>query len=136
MSLQVCRGASVECWTFPWFRMVGRSFIYLSNLLYPVPLVHKVAIVNERGDVRGYLRIAVQPVLDEESIDFNNGVKQSARLVFNEDDAKPKYRALNEKDDVQRYIDNGGLDSKLEGEFSQISIDYQLRVMFMPFSRT
>nr|XP_036231147.1 kinesin-like protein unc-104 isoform X2 [Bactrocera oleae]XP_036231148.1 kinesin-like protein unc-104 isoform X2 [Bactrocera oleae]XP_036231149.1 kinesin-like protein unc-104 isoform X2 [Bactrocera oleae] len=99
---------------FPWFRMVGRSFIYLSNLLYPVPLVHKVAIVNERGDVRGYLRVAVQPVLDEESIDFNNGVKQSARLVFNEDDAKPKYRALNEKDDVQRYIDNGGLDSKLE----------------------
>nr|XP_017108275.1 kinesin-like protein unc-104 [Drosophila bipectinata] len=99
---------------FPWFRMVGRSFIYLSNLLYPVPLVHKVAIVNERGDVRGYLRIAVQPVLDEESIDFNNGVKQSARLVFNEDDAKPKYRALNEKDDVQRYIDNGGLDSKLD----------------------
>lgn len=48
---------------FPWFRMVGRSFIYLSNLLYPVPLVHKVAIVNERGDVRGYLRIAVQPVM-------------------------------------------------------------------------
>ncbi|XP_065367274.1 kinesin-like protein unc-104 isoform X6 [Calliphora vicina] len=99
---------------FPWFRMVGRSFVYLSNLLYPVPLVHKVAIVNERGDVRGYLRIAVQPVLDEESLDFNNGVKQSARLIFNEDDAKPKYRALNEKDDVQRYIDNGGLDSKLE----------------------
>lgn len=48
---------------FPWFRMVGRAFIYLSNLLYPVPLVHKVAIVNERGDVRGYLRVAVQPVL-------------------------------------------------------------------------
>lgn len=48
---------------FPWFRMVGRSFIYLSNLLYPVPLVHKVAIVNERGDVRGYIRVAVQPVM-------------------------------------------------------------------------
>lgn len=105
---------------FPWFRMVGRSFIYLSNLLYPVPLVHKVAIVNERGDVRGYLRIAVQPVLDEESIDFNNGVKQSARLVFNEDDAKPKYRALNEKDDVQRYIDNGGLESKLDAELEDV----------------
>lgn len=48
---------------FPWFRMVGRSFIYLSNLIYPVPLVHKVAIVNERGDVRGFIRVAVQPVL-------------------------------------------------------------------------
>lgn len=53
---------------FPWFRMVGRSFIYLSNLLYPVPLVHKVAIVNERGDVRGYLRIAVQPVMVRETV--------------------------------------------------------------------
>jgi hypothetical protein len=48
---------------FPWFRMVGRSFVYLSNLLYPVPLVHKVPIVNERGDVRGYIRVAVQPVM-------------------------------------------------------------------------
>lgn len=48
---------------FPWFRMVGRSFIYLSNLLYPVPLVHKVPIVNERGDVRGFVRVAVQPVM-------------------------------------------------------------------------
>lgn len=84
---------------FPWFRMVGRSFIYLSNLLYPVPLVHKVAIVNERGDVRGYLRIAVQPVMDEESIDFNNGVKQSAKILF-DDDVKPaKYRLGHEKED-------------------------------------
>lgn len=69
---------------FPWFRMVGRSFVYLSNLLYPVPLVHKVAIVNERGDVKGYLRIAVQPVMDEENADFNNGVKQSAKILFDD----------------------------------------------------
>lgn len=75
---------------FPWFRMVGRSFVYLSNLLYPVPLVHKVAIVNERGDVRGYLRIAVQPVMDEESIDFNNGVKQSAKILFEDDGSKAR----------------------------------------------
>lgn len=99
---------------FPWFRMVGRSFVYLSNLLYPVPLVHKVAIVNERGDVRGFLRIAVQPVMDEESIDFNNGVKQSAKILF-DDDAKPhpsKYR--NEKED---RIGGGG---KHEGEWNII----------------
>lgn len=98
---------------FPWFRMVGRSFVYLSNLLYPVPLVHKVAIVNERGDVRGYLRIAVQPVLDEESLDFNNGVKQSARIVFDEEH-KPKLRPLThtiEKD--ERFIE-GTECSKLE----------------------
>ncbi|XP_059608868.1 kinesin-like protein unc-104 isoform X3 [Phlebotomus argentipes] len=88
---------------FPWFRMVGRSFVYLSNLLYPVPLVHKVAIVNERGDVRGYLRVAVQPVMDEESLDVSNGVKQSARILFDEEH-KPKYRSLvQERDD--RFIE-------------------------------
>lgn len=27
---------------FPWFRLVGRGFVYLSNLLYPVTLIHKV----------------------------------------------------------------------------------------------
>lgn len=31
--------------------------------MYPVPLIHKVAIVNEKGDVKGYLRVAVQAVI-------------------------------------------------------------------------
>lgn len=97
---------------FPWFRMVGRSFIYLSNLLYPVPLVHKVAIVNERGDVRGYLRIAVQPVMDEEHADFNNGVKQSARIMFDEESGKPKYRSLCSEQNEGRFIE--GIENKLE----------------------
>ena len=48
---------------FPWFRLVGRSLIYLSNLMYPVPLLHRVAIVNEKGNVQGYLRVAVQAVI-------------------------------------------------------------------------
>lgn len=94
---------------FPWFRMVGRSFVYLSNLLYPVPLVHKVAIVNERGDVKGYLRVAVQPVMDEESIDFNNGVKQSAKILF-EDDGRTQNFRLNERFSRSRL-------GKLEGTY-------------------
>lgn len=36
--------------------------MYLSNLLYPVPLVHRVAIVSEKGEVRGFLRVAVQAI--------------------------------------------------------------------------
>ena len=40
-----------------------RSFTYLSNLFYPVPLVHRVAIVSEKGDVKGYLRVAVQAIV-------------------------------------------------------------------------
>ncbi|XP_045522109.1 kinesin-like protein unc-104 isoform X13 [Pieris brassicae] len=72
---------------FPWFRLVGRSFVYLSNLLYPVPLIHKVAIVNEKGDVKGYLRVAVQAVVDAEknNADFVAGVKQSAKISFDDD---------------------------------------------------
>ncbi|XP_062531092.1 kinesin-like protein unc-104 isoform X2 [Bombyx mori] len=72
---------------FPWFRLVGRSFVYLSNLLYPVPLIHKVAIVNEKGDVKGYLRVAVQAVIDAEK----TGVKQSAKICF-DDDVVPRAR--------------------------------------------
>ncbi|XP_060522820.1 kinesin-like protein unc-104 isoform X1 [Cylas formicarius] len=66
---------------FPWFRLVGRGFVYLSNLLYPVTLIHKIAIVSEKGDVRGYLRVAVQAVMDEDNAD-QVGVRQSARITF------------------------------------------------------
>ena len=36
--------------------------MYLSNLLYPVPLVHRVAVVSEKGEVKGFLRVAVQAI--------------------------------------------------------------------------
>uniref|UniRef100_A0A8C7HXH4 plus-end-directed kinesin ATPase n=1 Tax=Oncorhynchus kisutch TaxID=8019 RepID=A0A8C7HXH4_ONCKI len=89
---------------FPWFRLVGRSvtvpgpslfkchslpflraFVYLSNLLYPVPLVHRVAIVSEKGEVKGFLRVAVQAIsADEEAPDYGSGVRQSgtAKISF------------------------------------------------------
>ena len=41
---------------------IFRAFVYLSNLYYPVPLVHRVAIVNDKGDVKGYLRVSVQAI--------------------------------------------------------------------------
>uniref|UniRef100_A0A3B3C3S6 KIF1A n=1 Tax=Oryzias melastigma TaxID=30732 RepID=A0A3B3C3S6_ORYME len=61
---ELCRGSSEGQDPFydrsPLFSVVGRAFVYLSNLLYPVPLVHRVAIVSERGEVKGFLRVAVQ----------------------------------------------------------------------------
>jgi len=71
---------------FPWFRLVGRSFMHISNLFYPVTLVHKAAIVNDRGEVKGYLRIAVQSVTDDDDVPV--GVKQSgnAKIKFNDKD--------------------------------------------------
>ena len=59
---------------FSRFRLVGRAVVYLSNLVYPVPLIHRIAIVNEKGDVRGYLRVAVQAILGK----AEGGKKHSA----------------------------------------------------------
>ncbi|OBS75461.1 hypothetical protein A6R68_13988, partial [Neotoma lepida] len=69
----------------PWFILVGRAFVYLSNLLYPVPLIHRVAIVSEKGEVRGFLRVAVQAIAaDEEAPDYGSGIRQSgtAKISF------------------------------------------------------
>ncbi|CAG5136554.1 unnamed protein product, partial [Candidula unifasciata] len=74
---------------FPWFRLVGRAFVYLSNLFYPVPLVHRVAIVNDKGDVKGYLRVSVQAITDKDDPqEMTPGVKQSgnAKVTFNDED--------------------------------------------------
>ncbi|XP_013866493.1 kinesin-like protein KIF1A isoform X11 [Austrofundulus limnaeus] len=80
---------------FPWFRLVGRAFVYLSNLLYPVPLVHRVAIVSERGEVKGFLRVAVQAIsADDEAPDYGSGVRQSgtAKISF-EDQQYEKFQS-------------------------------------------
>ena len=47
---------------FPWFRLIGRSFVFLSNLLHNAPLIHKVAIVSEKGVVKGWLSVALQAI--------------------------------------------------------------------------
>ncbi|XP_016891486.1 kinesin-like protein KIF1B isoform X12 [Cynoglossus semilaevis] len=72
---------------FHWFKLVGRAFVYLSNLLYPVPLVHRVAIVTEKGVVRGFLRVGVQAIAaDEEAPDYGSGVRQSGTAKISFDD--------------------------------------------------
>jgi hypothetical protein len=42
------------------FVFVSRAFVYLTNLLYGLPLVQSIAIVSERGEIKGYLKIAIQ----------------------------------------------------------------------------
>ncbi|XP_075332649.1 kinesin-like protein KIF1B isoform X15 [Odontesthes bonariensis] len=72
---------------FHWFKLVGRAFVYLSNLLYPVPLVHRVAVVTEKGEVRGFLRVGVQAIAaDEEAPDYGSGIRQSGTAKISFDD--------------------------------------------------
>lgn len=88
-----------------------------------MPLIHKVAIVNEKGDVKGYLRVAVQAVVEEENADFVNGVKQSAKIAFDEE-MTPKSKTkqstfnLNEKNNQHNLEDRiveGQESIKIEG---------------------
>ncbi|KAM8887661.1 kinesin-like protein KIF1A isoform 20-T20 [Synchiropus picturatus] len=96
---ELCRGSSEGQDPFydrsPLFSVVGRAFVYLSNLLYPVPLVHRVAIVSEKGEVKGFLRVAVQAIsADEEAPDYGSGVRQSgtAKIAF-EDHLYEKFQS-------------------------------------------
>ncbi|XP_053539639.1 kinesin-like protein KIF1A isoform X4 [Ictalurus punctatus] len=88
----------------PLFSVVGRAFVYLSNLLYPVPLVHRVAIVSEKGEVKGFLRVAVQAIsADEEAPDYGSGVRQSgtAKISF-EDQQFEKFQSESCPDGLSR----------------------------------
>lgn len=56
--------------------------MYLSNLLYPVPLVHRVAIVSEKGEVKGFLRVAVQAISgDSDSVLVLLAVSHAERVI-------------------------------------------------------
>ena len=65
------------------FRMVGRAYVYLSNLMYPVPLIHRLAVVNDKGDVKGYLRVAVQVILGKIYYKNNFNDHSGPTLRFN-----------------------------------------------------
>ncbi|XP_054916588.1 kinesin-like protein KIF1A isoform X3 [Poeciliopsis prolifica] len=95
----LCRGSSEGLDPFydrsPLFSVVGRAFVYLSNLVYPVSLVHRVAIVSEKGEVKGFLRVGVQAIsADEEAPDYGSGVRQSgtAKISF-EDQQYEKFQS-------------------------------------------
>ena len=75
-----------------WCTIIGRAYLYLSNLLHPITVVQKIVVVSDSGDVKGYLRVVVQAVRDNEelgavpemgSISFN--IEQSAKINFDND---------------------------------------------------
>ncbi|KHJ77950.1 hypothetical protein OESDEN_22430, partial [Oesophagostomum dentatum] len=82
--------------------MIGRAFVYLSNLLHNVPLVHKVAIVSEKGEVRGYLKVAIEPVNPLEADTQKKGVRQTAKLHFRKEDFLKTCRNGENEDESQK----------------------------------
>ena len=48
--------------------------MYLTNILVGTPLLHKVAIVNDNGEVRGHITVSVRLVLIDEMDEKSNSV--------------------------------------------------------------
>lgn len=91
------------------FTIIGRSYLYLSNLLHPITVVQKVPVVNESGVVKGYLRVVIQAVRDNEelsavpemgSISFN--IEQSAKIKFDDKNTK----LLNTEREIDDILDD------------------------------
>ncbi|VDM40860.1 unnamed protein product [Toxocara canis] len=101
---------------FPWFRMVGRAFVYLNNLIHNVPLVHKVVIVNEKGEVKGHLRVTIEPVPNEVT-QQSKGVQQSVKCHFRKEDFLKRVRQSEGHLDVsnERFVEGiNGKDDELQ----------------------
>ncbi|KAL5269141.1 hypothetical protein ACHWQZ_G002835 [Mnemiopsis leidyi] len=49
----------------PWFHMIGRASVSLSNLLYGIPMVHSVKVLDRLACIQGYLKVAVQVMQEE-----------------------------------------------------------------------
>ncbi|XP_048586987.1 kinesin-like protein unc-104 isoform X2 [Nematostella vectensis] len=77
---------------FPWFKLVGRSLVYLSNLVYGAHLEQTTPIISDSGRVQGHILILTRPCTDTESdsedvsgracvmwLDFNEEDKEQAR---------------------------------------------------------
>lgn len=47
---------------FPWFRLIGRAFVFLNSLLDNAPIIQRVAIMSEKGELQGWLSVALQAV--------------------------------------------------------------------------
>ena len=45
----------------PWFQFVGRSYIYIKNLLFKVPMEYSTPIFSEKGEIKGQLHVEVSP---------------------------------------------------------------------------
>ena len=55
--------------------------MYLTNLLYGLPLVQNVAIVSERGEIKGYLKIAVQQLQNSATSPIADVTSEQIKLM-------------------------------------------------------
>uniref|UniRef100_A0A673XJZ0 plus-end-directed kinesin ATPase n=1 Tax=Salmo trutta TaxID=8032 RepID=A0A673XJZ0_SALTR len=133
VEVQDQKNGATHCWTLDKLRYgsilqfstvtCSQAFVYLSNLLYPVPLVHRVAIISEKGEVKGFLRVAVQAIsADEEAPDYGSGVRQSgtAKISFEDrefekaESCPAGLSRTGESQEELRFVEGEGQNSGME----------------------
>ncbi|XP_046845010.1 kinesin-like protein unc-104 isoform X2 [Xenia sp. Carnegie-2017] len=52
---------------FPWYRFIGRSFVFLSHVAYGVALDQTVPIINEKCEILGRISVRIEPIAGDDS---------------------------------------------------------------------
>uniref|UniRef100_A0AC35TYZ4 Kinesin-like protein unc-104 n=1 Tax=Rhabditophanes sp. KR3021 TaxID=114890 RepID=A0AC35TYZ4_9BILA len=107
---------------FPWFRMVGRAFVYLNNLLHNVSMIHKVAVVSEKGDVKGYLKVSI------ELIKKQSDGKKSSKLNFRKEDFLKKGKRC-QTDSYRKGNGASTNDERDDNQKQELIIDYPQHII-------
>jgi len=81
VSCALCAGAAAAAMMMMLMLFV-RAHVYLTNLYYPVALIHKAAVVSEKGRVIGYLRVAVQIVTGNCMANRRLSLQDAAHLMY------------------------------------------------------
>jgi hypothetical protein len=58
---RLSRGTDPFAERIAWFKNTGRCFALLKNLLYDLPIIHELVIVNEHGFPVGQMKVAITP---------------------------------------------------------------------------
>jgi hypothetical protein len=102
----------------PWFKSIGHSHIFISNLLIPEILVRKVAIVGSRGDVKGHLTISIR-YLAEEELD-EKSISECVTLNF--DKSVPRKSIISVSSDPVYMVVRPSLEEKAKSIFSSTDL--------------
>jgi kinesin family protein 1 len=65
------------------YQLVGRSFVFLTNLLHNISLMHQLSMVNEKGEVKGSLKVVIEPL----TAGLGIGPSDCKELIFDAEDS-------------------------------------------------
>ncbi|KAI6217492.1 Kinesin-like protein KIF1B [Aphelenchoides fujianensis] len=129
VSMDVWMGTDPFYDRFPWFRMVGRAFVYMSNLLHNVP-AHAQGGDRERERRRARLLAGARGADRRGQPPQSNGkpgaIRQTARLNFRKEDFLKRFRrgpaAVNGRDNGKQTgtaSEGYASENELDAEFPQ-----------------